>query len=716
MDAPILSIDLRLEPDVVLARQRARELAGLLGFDGQDQTRIGTAVSELARNAYRYAGGGKIDFFLLDDSPARLNIRVRDEGPGIKDLNAILEGRYTSTTGMGAGLIGVRRLMDDFHVQTEVGKGTSVEIVKYLPRSLLGTKPPEARVVQQQLRDRPPDSALEEVQRQNEELLRTLEILQARQEELKQLNQELDDTNRGVVALYAELDEKADYLRRASEMKTRFLSNMTHEFRTPLNSILSLTRLLLDRIDGDLSIEQEKQVNFIRKAAEDLSELVNDLLDLAKVEAGKVVVRASEFEVAALFGALRGMLRPLLAHNSSVALLFEDGEELPLLTTDESKVSQILRNFISNALKFTERGEVRVSARVGRSDTMVFSVSDTGIGIAPEDHERIFQEFTQVDNARQRRVKGTGLGLPLSRKLAELLGGGVSLQSTPGAGSTFSLTVPRIYRGPGEVSIAPEVAAQPDATRWPVLVVEDNRETVFVYEKLLKGTGFQLVGARTVAEARRALARFRPIAVVLDILLEGESAWDFLNEIKANPTTANIPVLVVTVLDNQEKALAMGADGFCAKPVDRGWLLDKLNEARPTRLDKLLIIDDDEVSRYLLKGLLTSTRFEVIEAAGGQEGLARARQHRPQVIFLDLVMPDLDGPSVLHNLKSDAETRAIPVIIHTSKVLNAEERKRLEGEAVAILPKDNPSREQAQTRLREALGRAGVGTRENEHV
>ncbi len=239
---------------------------------------------------------------------------------------------------------------------------------------------------------------------------------------MTRLNRELEDTNRGVVALYAELDERADHLRRADEVKTRFLSNMTHEFRTPLNSIQALTRLLLDRVDGELTTEQERQVHFIRKAAESLSELVNDLLDLAKVAAGKVVVRPAEFEVSDLFGALRGMLRPLLL-GASVNLVFEEPETLPPLRTDEAKVSQILRNFISNAPKFTERGEVRVSARLEPGGASVlFSVADTGIGIAPEDQATLFQEFAQIENPLQRKVKGTGLGLPLSKKLAELLG------------------------------------------------------------------------------------------------------------------------------------------------------------------------------------------------------------------------------------------------------------------------------------------------------
>jgi signal transduction histidine kinase len=224
---------------------------------------------------------------------------------------------------------------------------------------------------------------------------------------------------------------------------------MSHEFRTPLNSILALTGILLDRIDGDLTSEQELQVSLVRTAAQDLYELVNDLLDLAKVEAGKVVVRPAEFEVANLFGALRGMLRPLLV-SDSVALVFEDPAGIPPLDTDEGKVSQILRNFLSNALKFTERGEIRVSATFDEAaGTAIFRVADTGIGIAPEDQERIFLEFSQVEHALQKKVKGTGLGLPLSRRLAQLLGGDVARAPSGCAAGSAPGSRARTVPGPG---------------------------------------------------------------------------------------------------------------------------------------------------------------------------------------------------------------------------------------------------------------------------
>src|SRR6478672_3283342 len=356
----LLTIEIRLEQDVVLTRQRARQIAQLLGFEVQDQTRIATAVSEIARNAFLYAKGGKVEFWVEGDSPQIFWMRIQDQGPGITNLDTILNGLYKSETGMGLGIIGSKRLMSEFHIESSQA-GTKVLMGKTLPkRSPVVTVNALGQILDE-LVMRKPETPFEEIQRQNQELLQTLEELQKRQAELSQLNRELEDTNRGVVALYAELDEKAVSLQRVNELKTRFLSNMSHEFRTPLNSIMSLCRLLLDRMDGELTPEQEKQVGFIRKSAEGLSELVNDLLDLAKVEAGKIVVNPAKFEVSDLFATLRGMLRPLLEH-SSVSLVFEEPRGFPTFYTDEGKVAQILRNFISNALKFTERGEVRVSA------------------------------------------------------------------------------------------------------------------------------------------------------------------------------------------------------------------------------------------------------------------------------------------------------------------------------------------------------------------
>ncbi len=707
MQLKFITMEIRFEHDVVLARQRARSVAAFLKFDIQDQTRIATAVSEIARNCFEYAGGGLVEFTYHSGAERIFFVTIRDKGRGIPNVDEILGGKYVSKTGMGVGMIGAKRLMDRFEVQSAAGKGTVVTLGKAIPQRFSKLNDAELNAFMGTIERRRSENPYEELEHQNKELLRTLEELRARQNELAQLNRELDETNRGVVALYAELNDKADFLQRASELKTHFLSNMSHEFRTPLNSVLALSQILLDRMDGDLTSEQEKQVNFIRRSAQDLTDLVNDLLDLAKVEAGKVTIRPAPFSVESLFAALRGMLRPLLSQNSSVSLVFDEPEGIPELFSDEAKVSQILRNFISNALKFTERGEVRVSVRMSHDNTAVFAVADTGIGISEENQERIFEEWTQVEGKLQKMAKGTGLGLPLSRKLAQLLGGDVYVKSEVGIGSTFFVSVPVRFHGEIDAVYVPDVHRELDISKLPVLVVEDNREALFIYEKYLKETEFQVVPARDLKEARRALHEFKPVAIVLDVLLQGEHSWDLLQDLKSDPATKDIPVLVVTVVENQQKALQLGASAFHSKPIDRGWLLQQLQSTLKPTSEHVLIIDDDEVSRYLLKGALANSRYSLLEASGGKEGIRMAKEMMPSVIMLDISMPDLSGFEVLDILKKDPQTRQIPVIIHTSQDLREEEREQLKAAADIVL-KGTGSREMAEVRIAEALSRAGL--------
>ena len=422
----------------MLARQRTRQLAQLLGFLQQDQVSLATAVSEIARNAFQYGRDGQVDFEIdLAARPQFFSICVHDKGPGIQDLEAILDGRYTSSTGMGIGLAGSRRLAEKFQI-TSSNDGTSVRFGKYRPAQSEDLDMRNLSTLALRMTQFPPSKLDDELRQTERELAGTLERVQAREVELARrsaeaakLNLELEETNRGVVALYAELEDKAAAIRRADELKSHFLSYVSHEFRTPVNSIMALARLLLRRMDGELTSEQEKQVSFIHKAAEGLTEMVDDLLDLAKVEAGKIEIRPSTFEIGQAFGALRALMKPL-ATNEAVALVFVDPPPGLSMRTDESKLGQILRNLVSNALKFTEKGEVRVAVSHDEATGDIsFSVSDTGVGLAPENREAIFQEFSQIHNSLQRKVKGTGLGLPLSRKLAELLGALSTSQANP---------------------------------------------------------------------------------------------------------------------------------------------------------------------------------------------------------------------------------------------------------------------------------------------
>jgi signal transduction histidine kinase/CheY-like chemotaxis protein len=680
----VLNLAIQNEHDVVAARRRAREIAGLIGFDHQDQIRFATAVSEIVRNAFNHGRGGDAVFSVENTGPGpSLVVQVKDRGPGIDNVGAVLSGGHGPGSGIRLGISRARRLVDGFQMESAAGAGTTVTLWKTIPRHALPVTPTNLQALAERLAASQPHDPFEEVRVQNREMLTALEELQRRQDELSELNRELDETNRGVVALYAELDEKADHLRRADELKSRFLSNMSHEFRTPLNSIIALTRLLINRTDGDLTGEQERQVFYIRRAAESLAELVNDLLDLAKVEAGKTVVRPVSFEVGELCSALRGMLRPLLL-NDSVPLVFENCEGLPRMYTDESKIAQILRNFISNALKFTESGEIRVSARLSEDDEeMIFTVSDTGIGIDPADQERIFQDFVQVANPLQGQVKGTGLGLPLSRRLAELLGGSVRLDSTPGVGSTFSASIPRVYRlSPSGQS---EEEWQLDASRIPVAVVECALPELVLYENFLKDSAFQFIPARSMEEARLALQRVRPGAILAHSRMLGEQASAFFADLKALPDPQPAVVAIADPEDLHFAGLAGQVDAWTHAPVDREWLLATLTSLTgPSRAARILVIDDDEVFRYLMRQDLRHFASEMLEASSGPDGLDVARRETPDLILLDLKMPGLDGFAALRELKADALTSRIPVIVATSRDLSPEEETLLAPAAAVV--------------------------------
>jgi signal transduction histidine kinase/CheY-like chemotaxis protein len=696
MSDPLLSVAVAREHDVVLARQRARQVAAALGFDVTEQTRISTAVSEIARNAYSYAGGGRVLFSIEGKhAPQVLTVAVADQGPGIARLDEVLSGSYRSETGMGLGIVGARRLMDYFTVDSSPS-GTKITLKKLLPSRRPALTTADLARLQTDLIAERPDGLIGEVQRQNQELLRALDDLNARQQELVRLNRELEDTNRGVVALYAELDERADHLRRADEIKTRFLSNMTHEFRTPVNSILALTNLLAERLDA--RPDDKDELFFIRKSAQQLSDLVDDLLDLAKVEAGKIEVRPASFEVGGLFGALRGMLRPLLV-NQSLALVFEEPEGIPPIFSDESKLSQILRNFISNALKYTERGEVRVAVGLtAAGDEVVFTVSDTGIGIPEKDIPRIFDEFVQIENPLQRRVKGTGLGLPLSKRLAELLGGRIEVDSRLGIGSRFSVFVPLVYRDPLQAEVGP-IALDPQ--RLAVLVVEDTDQDLLLVSRALAGTRYQVVHARTPAAAESILASVAVAAILLDIRLQNTEAWDLLARLKRD--AGALPVIVMSTVDDQRKGFALGADAYCVKPIEAAALvqtLDRLVAAREAV--RVLTVDDEEAFRFVIRQLLNGREHELVEAASGIDGLAKAHEAPPDVILLDLCLTDMTGFDVFERLRHDPATARVPVVVVTSQRLTEDDQRRL-SEAKAVLPKSTLTRAALRTAIANAV-------------
>jgi CheY-like chemotaxis protein/anti-sigma regulatory factor (Ser/Thr protein kinase) len=369
------------------------------------------------------------------------------------------------------------------------------------------------------------------------------------------------------------------------------------------------------------------------------------------------------------------MLRPLLV-NQSLSLVFEDADQVPPLYADESKLSQILLKVITNALKYTERGEVRVTARVtGEGSRVRFAVADTGIGIPAEHLDRVFEEFVQIENPLQRRTKGTGLGLPLSKRLAELLGGQIGVESTHGAGSTFWVEIPLVHLGRAAASTVL------DPGRVPVLVVEDADEDMLFYERALVGTRYQLIPARTVQAAVSALDALTPAAILLDIRMHGQDTWDLLARVRRDVRTAAIPLIVISTVDDSQKGLALGATAYGVKPVERSWLVTTLDAyAAPSPALRVLAADDEEAARYILRGMLQGRGVDFIEAASGIEALRKAAEVIPDVVLLDVQLGDMTGLEVYERIRARGEQT--PVVLVTSQQLSAADRQRAGGAPV----------------------------------
>ena len=431
-------IYVRREADIVRVRERVRRLAREMGFDGTTQIKITTAVSELTRNIYEYARSGAITLSLAERGAAAagLQITARDDGPGIDEakLKQIVRGSYRSASGLGVGLIGTRRLMDEFDIQSRPGEGTRVTVVKWLP-------PEEARAVRGRSEDlrrfvatEEDDSALEELARQNRDLVQVLGELEEKREQMEALNRRLEESN-------LELNQANAKLREMSAMKEEFLALTTHDLRSPLTVISGVINFFSSGRLGDLTPEQKNMVEMMERNTQNLIELVNDLLDASKLESGTMRLDTASIELRGLVAELSEQLAPL-AREKEITLEDAMPEDLPRLRADRAKLRRILVNLVSNAIKFTSRGG-RVIMRAAQEDGYIrVSVSDTGVGIAPEDVKRLFDKYEQARSRATRGEKGTGLGLYITKQLVELHGSQIKVDSKVGKGSTFSFTLP----------------------------------------------------------------------------------------------------------------------------------------------------------------------------------------------------------------------------------------------------------------------------------
>lgn len=567
----------------------------------------------------------------------------------------------------------------------------------------------------------------EELEEQGRALKESQLRLEQQQAELEQTNSQLeeqaqmletqrDDMERNSAALAS----KARELEQASQYKSDFLANMSHELRTPLNSLLILSKLMSDNPDGNLSEDQVKYARTIQSSGNDLLTLINDILDLSKIEAGHIQARTESVSLQRLGQDIRQLFQPVADDRGLAFEIVMEATASTPLETDRQRLEQILKNLLSNAFKFTESGVVKLSVSAADPDEIAFVVSDTGIGISPEQQKAVFDAFQQADGTISRRYGGTGLGLSISRELARLLGGRIALESQPGEGSIFTLFLPSTYDaarvGPREAPAASPgpIASVPDArpiplprtvdddrdqlaaTRRLLLVVEDDDRFATIVRDLSHELGFQCIVAGTADEALKLAKRHRPSAVVLDIGLPDQSGLTVLDALKRDDDTRHIPVHVVAADDHSQTALFLGAIGYLVKPVKREELAEVLRtlEGKFTRtVRRVLIVEDDRVQRDAISKLLASKDVETVGVGTAAECLERLASETFDCMVLDLTLPDASGFSLLETLSREGGHAFPPVIVYTGRDLSPQHEQQLRRYSSSIIIKGAKSPE-----------------------
>jgi PAS domain S-box-containing protein len=526
----------------------------------------------------------------------------------------------------------------------------------------------------------------------------------------------------GIIAVYQDITERRlaveqrqarEAAEAASRAKGNFLANMSHELRTPLNAIIGFSELLQDQTFGPLSERQRRYVDNVQGSGRHLLQLVNDILDLAKIEAGRLVLEPESINLTTMLHDMQRGLEPLaIAKRQSFVL--EASEDLPNLIVDRGKVKQILYNLLSNAIKFTnEGGRVGVRARYSRTDhrqpQVEIAVWDSGIGIAPEDLQRVFLEFEQLDSSYVRQQEGTGLGLALTQRLVEAHGGRIWVESKVGEGSTFTFVLPASLPTTAtdvRAAAAPVRILGQDRSRPLVLVVEDDTTGRELLNHYLVENGYSVAFAGTGAEAIELARRLKPAAISLDILLPDEHGLQVLSKLRADPETRQIPVVVVSITDDRELGLSAGAAAWLVKPVQRRQFIEALDRVMPDGAadgkQVALVVDDDVEAVELATEILRQRGFEVLQAFGGNEGLTLALERLPSLIILDLSMPGVSGFTVAQQLRANPRTRHTPILVSTALDLSPAEREQLLRHVQTIVPKSGAEG------ILEALQRLGL--------
>lgn len=530
-------------------------------------------------------------------------------------------------------------------------------------------------------------------------------------------------TGGGTVAIYtdistlkrheAELEIARDEAMAATQAKSKFLASMSHELRTPLNAIIGITEMLKDDAADAGQDELMEPLERIHRAGKHLLHLINEILDLSKIEAGKLALSLENVEVAPLLREAAATAEPLAARNGN-RLEIRFGDDLGRLRADPVRLRQIVLNLLSNAAKFTERGVVTLEARREREDDadwIEVSVADTGIGLTQEQLGRLFQEFSQADSSTTRKYGGTGLGLAISLRLCRMMGGDIQVASERGQGSRFTLRIPVGAAEPSaaETTSSTEAAPRPVPTAdriGRVLVIDDEETVRDLMRRFLTREGFEVVTAKDGAEGLVLARELEPVLITLDVLMPGRDGWSVLEALKADPRLAEIPVVMLTILDEKSRGYALGADCYLTKPVDRERLRVVLSRYRRTgSVGRVLIVEDDHDTRSWLCRMLRDDGWVVTEAENGRAALQLLADAVPDLVLLDLIMPEMDGFEFLDELRRTEAGHGIPVIVITAAELDAADHERLNGSVLEVLQKSDHSREALLAELHELVAR-----------
>lgn len=708
------------ERDVILVRQFTREIASLAGLSVQDETRLVTGVSEILRNAFQYAGGARVDIRIIEqDNKQYLQVVICDQGPGIANIEEILGGRYRSKTGMGRGIIGTRKLVDLFSIESGEGQGTSVILGKEIAEGkerITATATDEWAKALGRLAT---SDRTQEISEQNKQLLSTLEKTQNYKLELQrqllqveQLNKDLEQTNAVLLTLYKEIDESRSELLKKTELleqqrqqlqdatrhKSEFLATMSHEIRTPMNAVIGMTEIILR---SGLTAEQRRYANTIREGARSLLAVINDILDFSKIEAGKLSLEVIDFEPAMLVEDIAELLGPQATKRSLTLLTFIDPEIPLVLRGDPVRLRQILMNFVGNAIKFSEQGSILIRTILESQDSQFarikFSVDDQGIGMTEQERNRVFEPFVQAESSTSRKYGGTGLGLSISKHLVELMGGTLGINSVKGHGSSFWFTIPlEIGSSKSVKQLAPTSLAG-----LRVLIVDDDAAVCEIVHTYLISWGLRLSIAKDGKEglsALRANAKSDPYDfAIIDLVMPGMNGVELGKAIREDDDLKNTKLILATAFEKSgadEEAILLNFDASLTKPIRQTQLLNAIatvvyesqrDKTKPlneqnhdvihaslespiARPELILVAEDHPINQEVALLLLRGLGFEAHVAENGQQAVEIVKRTSYSLIFMDCQMPEMDGFEATRSIRNleKQSSKNVPIVAMTA--------------------------------------------------